>query len=314
MQIGYATSADGASWSAPVAVHDADADCPGEAPGCLDKPMIAIGPDKKDPKKEAVYVAYSSEAAGGMKLVRSNDGGKTFARSVAVGSGAYGDLEVGADGDVHVVFVAMHTNENSPRPSVYGDTQNAVEYAVSRDGGRTFEAPKRVSAPTEPVPFFFSNPQVAADPKRKMVYVVYPTGTPDGRWDILLASSKDGGATWSRVKVNDDAPCANHMTPSIAIRPGTGELHVIWTEERSGKGGVAYAVCAPGGATCSASEAVNDAPFAAYSLGRFNPRWLGEYDSILLDDKRKKLHVVYTATVDEGGKAVSRIFAATRKL
>ena len=311
MIIGYATSADGKIWSAPAVADDVAADCPGEKPGCLDKPMIAIGPDKQDPTKETIYVAYETE--DDMKLVRSNDGGKTFSRSVLVGPGGYGDLEVSESGDVHVVYT--HTGGSEGKPTgMYGDPRNAVEYVVSHDGGRTFEKPRRVSAEGEPTPFYFSNPQVAADDARHLLYVVYPTGTPDGRWDIMLATSKDGGASWSRVKVNDDAPCANHMTPSLALRRGSGELHVSWTENRSGQGGIAYAVCASGGATCSASEAVSDRPFAAYSLARHVPRWLGEYNTLVLDEARKVLHVVYTAPVDEGGNAVSRIFAATRKL
>jgi hypothetical protein len=225
----------------------------------------------------------------------------------------YGDLEVGTDGDVHTVFVTSSASHGQ-RADKFGDAGNAIEYAVSRDGGKSFEKSRRVSAEGEKIPFFLSNPHVAVDAKRKTLYVVYPTGTPDGRWDIVLATSRDGGATWSRIKVNDDPHCASHMLPSIVVRPGTGDLHVIWTEERDGKGGVAYAACAPGGATCSANEAVSDAPFAAYSMGRFNPRSLGDYGTLLLDEKRQKLHVVYTATVDEGGKAVSRIFTASRKL
>jgi hypothetical protein len=313
MQIGYATSADGVTWSAPSPAFDAATDCPGEAPGCMDKPMVAIGPDKQDPKKEAVYVAYWSEVTEATKLVRSSDGGRTFSKSVTVGPGGYGDLEVGADGDVHAVYT-RETGEEKPPPDKYGDVRRTVEYAVSRDGGRSFEKPRTVSAEGDSIPMFFSNPQVAADAKRKLVYVVYPRGTPDGRWEVVLATSKDGGASWSRVKVNDDQPCASHMKPTLALRPGTGELHVVWTEDRSGKGGLAYAVCAPGGATCSANEAVNDQPFASYGLGRHTAHWLGEYDAILVDEKRKRLHVVYTATVDESGAARSRIFVATRKL
>ena len=41
----------------------APSDCPDNAPGCLDKPMIAIGPDAtrpKDKKAEAIYVFYSA--------------------------------------------------------------------------------------------------------------------------------------------------------------------------------------------------------------------------------------------------------------
>jgi len=312
MMVGYAQSADGQSWSVPVGVHDVAADCPEGKLGCFDKPMIAIGPDKQDPRKDAIYVSYEND--DGMKLVRSIDGGKTFSSSIDVGPGGYGDLEVSADGDLHAVYTHMGGGEGQPRPVMYGDPRNAVEYVASRDGGKTFEKPRRVSAAGQPTPFYFSNPQVAVDPERKLVYVVYTAGTPDGRWDIVLATSRDDGASWSYLKVNDDVSCANHMTPSLSIRRGSGELHVIWTENRSGKGGLAYATCASGGATCSASEAVNDQPFAAYSLARLMPRWLGEYNTILIDEERKRLHVIYTATVSEGSGAVSRIFAATRRL
>jgi hypothetical protein len=308
MKIGLSTSLDGKVWSTPVIADDAATDCPGEVPGCLDKPMIAVGPDSSDPRRDAIYVAYSSDPGGGMKLIRSRDGGKTFSPSVLVGDGTYGDLEVSPTGDVHVVFVST---PDAVRPDRFGDARSSVVYRASTDGGKTFGSLRTVSAPGEPIPFYFSNPRVAADDPRKLLYVVYPEGTPDGRWDVVLATSRNHGATWSRIKVNDDAPCAIHMTPSIALDPRTGDVHVTWTENRSGRGGVAYARCASGGATCSASEAVNDQPFAAFSLARFTPRWLGEYNALLFDAKRRRLHAVFTATVEEAGSAVSRIFAAS---
>ena len=117
-----------------------------------------------------------------------------------------------------------------------------------------------------PVPFLSSNAQIVVDEPRKTVYVVYPAGTADGRWNIMLAVSRDGGATWRRVQVNDDAPCANHMIPSAALDPRTGRVHVIWLENRTGRGGVAYASCDPGGARCKANEAVSDEPFASYGF------------------------------------------------
>jgi hypothetical protein len=273
--------------------------------------MIAIGPDDKDRKKDAIYVAYFSEAAEGMKLVRSEDGGKTFSPSSPVGNGAYGDLEVAGDGTLHATFVGM--NGEGPPPDRYGDPRNAVMYTQSKDGGRSFEKPRAVSPTGEPIPFFFSNPQVAIDTRRKLVYVAYPAGTPDGRWDIFLATSRDGGASFSRVKVNDDRSCANHRTPQMALGP-TGAVHLVWTENRSGTGGLAYARCDSGGQKCGPNEAVTDRPMTSYSLARFTPRWLGEYGALLPDPAAQKLHAVFTATTDEDGKSVARIFAATATL
>lgn len=161
-----------------------------------------------------------------------------------------------------------------------------------------------------PVPYLFSNAQVVVDEARKSVYVVYPTGTPDGRWDLVLATSKDSGAHWKRTKVNDDAPCANHMTPSAALDPHTGRVHVIWTENRAGLGGDAYASCDPGGARCSANETVSDVPFASYGFVRHSPRWLSEYGSLLFDAKKRALYAVWTQTVETRKGAAARIFHA----
>jgi hypothetical protein len=156
----------------------------------------------------------------------------------------------------------------------------------------------------------FSNAQIVVDEARKNVYVVYPAGTPDGRWDLMLATSKDSGAHWKRTKVNDDAPCANHMTPSAALDPHSGRVHVIWTENRTGRGGVAYASCDMGGARCSANETVSDVPFASYGFVRHSPRWLSEYGSLLFDVKKKVLHALWTQTVERGKGAAARIFYA----
>jgi hypothetical protein len=203
--------------------------------------------------------------------------------------------------------------EDPRRVNRFGDPTNAVIYASSNDEGATFTT-SVVSAPDQLIPFYFSNPQVVSDTKKKLLYVVYPAGTPDGIWDIFLATSSDAGKTWSRIKVNDDSSCANHMTPTALLDPKTNKVHVVWTENRSGVGGIAYSVCDSGGKKCSANEAVNDTDFAGYSLGRFTKKWQGEYYSILLDKKSRKLYVIWTQSVDEGGEAHSRIFQASANL
>lgn len=301
-QIAYAQSKDGLSWSSPVEVNDTATDCPGDVQGCLDKPMIAW-------MKDGPLVTYYSTPGGGLKAVRLKDG-KPEGPSVPVGGAAYGDVDVSSSGTVHVVY-SMWDDEKADS---YGDARIRIEYVRSVDGGKSFDKPIRVSGEGEPVPFFFSNAQVAADDGRGIVYVVYPAGTGSGQWEIMLATSKDAGKTWSRIRVNDDAPCANHMTPSVALDPKTGVLHVIWLENRTGKGGVAYAACEAGGEKCSANEAVSEAPFASYRFSRHQTDWLGEYGALVVDAERRTLHAVWAQPVDEGGEAVSRIFVARAEL
>ncbi len=305
--VGLVSSSDGAKWSAEQVVHDT-ADCPGNMTGCLDKTMIAVGPQVGATTKDAIYVFYFSGPGGGMKMVRSLDSGKTFGKSVKVGKGAYGDAEVSSDGVIHVVYL---TSLNGNK---LGDTKNWIEYTRSVDGGKTFATALKVSAAGEAVPFYFSNAQVAANPAKGSIHVVYPTGGPDGAWDIRLATSTDAGKTWSRLRVNDDPQCANHMIPTIALDPATGKLHVAWAENRGGVGQIAYAACDADGKKCSANEAISHKPFADYQLVRHSPRWLGEYFELLVDSSKKALHAVWTQPVTEGGLAISRIFHARGKL
>ena len=304
MQVGYATSTDGLAYSAPAATNDFATDCPNDAAGCMDKPMIVSFAD-------ANVVFYYSDPGGGFKAVRVEDGGRRVAGTTKVGGGAYGSVALAPSGRIHVAWVDSDDEEGIDR---WGDVHLHVDYSMSDDRGRSFAKPLRVSSPSEPIPFFFSNPQIAADEPRGLLYAVYPTGRRDGRWDITLATSRNGGHDWKRIRVNDDAPCANHMTPLAALDPKTGTLHVVWLENRTGKGAVAYAACDSGGERCSPNEAVSDAPFASYSFARHQSDWLGEYGALLVDAERRHLHLLWTQPVDEDGDAVSRIFYARADL
>ncbi len=306
MQIGYATSRDaGKSWTTARAPHT-ELDCPAGTPGCLDKPMIAIGPARGQ-KGEAMYVVYEASLAEKMMLVRSLDGGASFTTtSVPVLEAGYGDLEVSSDGIVHVVG-----GTGTPRMGLASTPEHHVLYTSSSDGGQTFAPPTQVSAADEPIPFFFKNPQVAADPKRKLLYAVYATGGADARWDIRLATSKDAGRTWSRITVNDDS-CANHMIPTLAVDAKTGRAHVLYLDSRDG-GRAMYAACDAGGARCGPPEAVSDR-FSHYGFCRHCSTWLSEYPSLLIDPARRTLHALWTQPVREGEADMSRIFQASARL
>jgi hypothetical protein len=307
MQVMLATSDDGVNWSKPVAASDNNTDCGGR-PHCLSRPVVAIGPDRNNAKADVVYVFYQSLVSGGLRLTHSGDGGATFSPSVAVGPGLFADAEVTSSGILHVVFVSAGTG------SRLGDPGNGVYYTNSKDGGSTFAAPVRISSDNEPVPVYFSSPQLLVDLNHRLLYAVYPQGGADGKWEIILATSRDGGVTWSRASVNDDSPCATHMLPAAALDTVTGKVHIIWLDNRSGQGQVAYASCTTGGEKCTKNEAVNDTPFAAFGLGRNSNRWLGDSVDVVVDTKHKLLHAVWTQTVDENGQLTGRVYTAAAKL
>jgi hypothetical protein len=305
-QIGLARTLDGDVWSAPVAAHD-PRDC--SAPdGCLDKPMVASGPQPDAPTRPLVVLCY---AANGLRCRRSLDGGETFARSALVAPGFYGDVRVDARGRVHAVVVSGPGNFTNP--GWFGATQNRVVYARSDDGGVSYRQISVASATGERVPMYFSNAQVVRDEARGLTHVVYPAG--EGvAWNITVATSRDDGATWTHLRANDDAPCATHMTPSAALDPSTGALHLLWLDDRDGRGAAVWTRCDPGAPRCAPNERVSDAPFDSFALVRQSPRWLGEYHALVVDPTRRRLHALWTGTVREGDAPVARIFHAAAGL
>jgi hypothetical protein len=296
------------TWSKPVAAFDATTDCPNDAPGCLDHPMVVIGPDRPDSsyKGDVIYVLYWSNVTNSLRAVHSTDG-QSFSTSAQVGSGGYADADVTSSGKMHVVFTSAAGNK-------MGDTGNGVYYTSSSDTGETFTPPVRISSQNEPVPFHFSSPRVIVDVPRRMLYAVYTAGSSDGKWEIVLSSSKDGGVTWSRESVNDDAPCATHMLPAAALDSATGKVHIAWVENRSGQGAVGYAACDKSGTSCSKNEAVGEAPFAAFGFGRGSAATLGDQISLLVDAKHKLLHALWSQPVDEGGAPTAKVFHSAAKL
>src|SRR6185295_7517769 len=103
------------------------------------------------------------------------------------------------------------------------------------------------------------------------------------------------------------------MVPNLALDPGDGTLHATFFENRGGAGHVAYASCKPAGGACGAAVRVSP-DMAAYELVRQSSKWLGEYESLVVDPQRGVLHAVWTHTVQEGEHAIGRLRYATRKL
>ena len=303
-EIALATSTDhGATWSNPIAVNqsgdcgEGDDDCPGE-------PVVIVGADPRRTGHSIVYVAYS---AAGMRVRASRDGGATFGRAVTPLAGGHGDLAVGGDGALYAI--AIHGGWRGG----YGSADHRVEFSASHDGAATFARPQAISRDGEPLPFWFANPSIVVDTKRKWLYAAYVRGGRDGVWDVAIAAAKTDGKTWSwnRARIGDDPACAIHMVPNLALDPTTGALHVAWYDSRGPR--FAHAWCTPGAARCAQLGRINDRPFATLATGRYDASWIGEYQTLIVDDARRTLRAVWTQPIDDGGIA-SRIFHARARL
>ena len=274
-------SKDGVQWSAPLTI-DPCSDC---------KSIVVAGAG-------AVHAVFAHE---GMRVRTSRDGGNRFDAPVTILAG-FGNATIGVDGRVHVAAI-----DGSPL-GAFGSANQRIQYAAG------FGRPVTVSRRDEVLPFYFANPSIAVDSRRKWIYIAYVRGGRDAVWDLVLAASKDGGQTWTRTRIGDDPPCAIHMVPNLALDPTTGMLHLAWYDSRGERPRFAHATCTPGLAKCTQVGRINDVPFATLSTVRNNATWIGDYETLIVDDKRRTLHAVWTQPVDEAGKIVSRVFHAKAKL
>ena len=304
MQIGLTHTRDGVHWSTPIDVH-LPADCAGDAPGCVDKANIATGPLPHS-NQEAVYVAYGHGTdVFNPRVVRSVDGGAHFS---AVADAPIGTIaqDLFVDGGGRVWIAGPHAWNFG-----HAGTSDSVRWSVSDAAATSFSAPHEIQ-PSVGVPLLNASSKILVDRKRGFVYLVYAVGH-DGVYDIMLATSHDEGSHFSYAKVNDDKTCGAHILPRAVLDDVTGTVHVVWVENRDGRGGVAYAACDAGGARCGANESVSSTPFAAMKLSAYGASFVGDWTGLVLD-RQRRLHAVWTQPVPEHDGLHDRIFHAVAAL
>ncbi len=289
--VAVSTSSDGGrAWSEPISAARSDIklrrsfiDEAGRLRGqisfeFIDKPWMAVGPDKLNPNEDAVYVTYTEFATvyeiyysgelaflanpvveTTIKLVKGTNQGRAWTAPVAVsptvvrqfGPGAGqkrvlqgSNVAVAPDGTVYVAY--LDTLDD-------GEMRGLAEIRVVRsdDGGRTWSAPvtaavfNEISFAPRNANFRFwgsAFPQMAVGPKGE-VYIVFvgrPADKPLDDGDVYFVRSLDGGRTWSRpVRLNDDDTNRLQFFPAIAVDP-KGTIHVIWGDMRDDPSEIRY--------------------------------------------------------------------------
>jgi hypothetical protein len=266
----FASSTDGATWSAPAKLDDAGT-----------RPRIVAGGG-------VLYVLYAHE---GLRARSSRDGGKSWDAATTLMPAGAGNAVLGTS--LHVAGI-----DGGPL-GAYGSANQRVLYGNAV-----------VSQRDEVLPFYFATPSIAVDGRRKWVYIAYVRGGRDAIWDIALVASKDAGKTWTRARIGDDPACAIHMVPALAVDETTGTLHVAWYDGRGDKGRIGHATCTAGLGACTQTGRINDVPFGALSTVRETSASLGDRIALLVDDKRRMLHAVWSQPVD----GVARVYTAKAKL
>lgn len=163
-------------------------------------------------------------------LNRSTDGGKTWTHPLEL-SGTQSDSvfnnRIVRAGD-HLLVVWQDKGTGHER--LYSVT--------SADGGVTWSAPGRIAHLPDTLATDAFGMTVTMSPEREVV-VAWNDGR-NGRDDIFVGRSADGGRTWDDKDVRldmDDAGTAVSRFPSIA-RAGDGRIAVVWEDDRAGHEGV----------------------------------------------------------------------------
>ena len=248
--------------------------------GTNDKNWIAVDTFAGSPHAGRVYSAWGR--LGPTVLRYSDDRGATWSRLVTVSdpSGnpdAFAPIPlVQPNGDLTVVYHAS------------GTALDAIVSQTSHDGGNTFDATVSIGGFTsDEVPGMRTGngiPAAGIDPTTGRLYVAWPDQTrrDDGLHDLVVAVSRDGGASWDRPRIaNTHTPNrVERFTPAIAAYGGF--LHLTYRTRRAtrfglgNKVGIRYAVSSDDGVTFARERALgpNGAlRFAATSRGVF----LGDY-------------------------------------
>jgi BNR repeat protein len=301
----------GASWSPPMNV----------APGMfvsshyfVDKPWLTTGtngdvfvsftpfPSVSATAPDDLWVAYSHDRGLTWSASQLSDAGRTHGRSLAM-------LSTDAAGKVYGTWW-----EDAGDPLAPG---GLIWMAVSNDRGVTWQPNVQVTPEADA---YFDDPEIVAAPDGSVVYVTYqripPLGSID-EYDVMASVSIGGAPFAAPVKVNDDPSCATHFHASAAVDPASGDLHVIWYDNRYGDGRVMWSRARkPTGAlTFAPNQPLTDTsfPFSTTRLQFF----LGDYTSLAIANG--KMYAAWTdlradVPMPPNGAAQSAIFVAAGAL
>lgn len=275
--------------------------------GQLDKPWIYASPF--DDSLWVTWCRFNANGTSDIRMSRSTDRGLTFTPPVSINdAGKRGtvtrnlaQVAIGADGRVAIAWVEIGNVQ-------FGSTGNAV-YLQRMNPDGTPASPTNVKVTAMPDSPAFDDPSVAVFGDN--VYVGFISGTPRGDWDVRVAASLDGGATFKpSVKANDDATCATHFHHQIAVDK-KGNLHAIWYDNRYRAGNLFWTMSGPADAMnpllFARNQFVNDRTFT-FTTRRDRENWLGDYLGLWIAGGQ-----LYAAWTDNRTTGRSHIFFAKAK-
>lgn len=237
----FASSTDrGESWSEPIQINQISGDCIDDD-ATTEGAVPAVGPNGE------IYVAWALNEK--IYFDRSLDGGRTWNDTDAVVAQQPGGWTVdipGLNRSNGMPITVADVSDGPYQGRVYvcwadlrnGKTDMDIFFAYSDDQGSTWSEAIRINQDDSKKMQFL--PWMVVDPVTGFVHVVYYDRRQhsDNATDVILATSTDGGETWTEDFVNRES-----FTPMDGVFFGDynnitaygGNVHPIWTEFRNMK-------------------------------------------------------------------------------
>jgi len=276
------SSNNGMTWSAPSDAVN------GIAPYTfVDKEWLQIDTTLTSPRRDTLYIStteFDPSSNSIMAVAHSTNGGASFT-NVEVDAAVYPvvdqftDLAIGSDGTVYLSW--MRCSATGPTGDC-GGTPSSIMFSKSSDGGNTWSVPVKIAtanlAPDSCGAFYGCLPNTservsnvpAIDVDRSgrrfdgRLYVSYYNWT-GNRLQVMIARSKDGGATWGKKPVDASAP-NDQFFPWLTTN-ATGIVGITWLDRRLDSNNINY----DSFATTSVDGATSFAPSTSMSSVSSNP-------------------------------------------
>ncbi len=209
-----ASPAGGTAFSAPRKISDAPS-----GQGMNNGPSVAVAPNG------TIYVAWASydvtnaaQQTGMLLIDKSSDGGLTWSSDVAVTTYRTlpSTLTTSGNASHHIntrAFPAIATSPTNSQevymvypadPDGPGPDEGDIFFIKSTDGGQTWSTPLRVNDDATTHDQFAPSIAVKPDGTIDIAWYDARNDPQDAGWDVMIAKSTDGGATFSaNVTISD---------------------------------------------------------------------------------------------------------------